>query len=193
MGIKKFGRKYSTPRYMWRGERIRGESEIIDRYGLKNHKEVWKVLFELSRWRELARHFIISEDLKGTDELLNPIMNIGCLKERKLESVFEISPNDVLERRLQTIVFRKGLARTIRQARHLIAHKHVQVDGQVINVPGYRVDKDEESKITCDIVVNPKTSETQADEKDVKETFAKARSTYSYKKKFRRRQHRRIR
>lgn len=181
MGIKKFDKKYSTPRHMWRGERVKGEAEIIEKYGLKNHKEVWKVLFALSRWRELARHFIISKDLKGTDELLNPLMKIGCLKEKKLESVFEISPNDVFERRLQTIVFRKGLARTIRQARHLISHKHIRVDNKVIiNVPGYIVDKGEESNITCDIVINPKTSETSTDEK---ETPTKTHFAHSYKKK----------
>ncbi|OQX22380.1 MAG: 30S ribosomal protein S4 [Candidatus Altiarchaeales archaeon A3] len=184
MGIKKFDKKYSTPRHMWRGERINSEAEIINRYGLKNHKEIWKVLFKLSRWRELARHLIINRDSKGIDELLNPVMNIGCLKEKTLESVFEISPNDMFERRLQTVVFRKGLVRTIKQARHLIVHRHISIDNKVVNVPGYIVSSSEESKITCGlIIVNPKTAETQTKEEGVKETFA----AHSYKKRSERR------
>ncbi|PKP56472.1 MAG: 30S ribosomal protein S4 [Candidatus Altiarchaeales archaeon HGW-Altiarchaeales-1] len=166
MGIKRFDKKYSTPRHLWRGERISSETEVMNRYGLKNHKEIWKVLFKLSRWRELARHLIINKDLKGTDELLNPIMNISCLKEKKLESVFEISPNDMLERRLQTVVFRKGLAQTIKQARHFITHKHILIDDKVVNVPGYIVHNDDEGKITCDLIVDTKT------DKKVKETSA---------------------
>jgi len=176
MGIKRFNKKYSTPRHLWRGERISEEAEVMDRYGLKNHKEIWRALFKLSRWRELARHLIISKDLKGTDELLNPIMNIGCLKEKKLESVFEISLNDLLERRLQTVVYKKQLARTIKQARHLIAHKHILINNKVVNVPGYIVTKDEEDKITGDLVIVPKTAEALADEKMANARMQSARS-----------------
>lgn len=153
MGIKRFDRKYSAPRHPWRGERISSEAEIMNRYGLKNHREIWRALFKLSRWRELARHLIVNKDQKRTDELLNPLINIGCLKEKKLESVFEITPEDVLERRLQTVVFRKGLARTIREARLLITHKHIYINNKVVNAPGYIVSKDEEDKITSDITI----------------------------------------
>jgi len=172
MSIKKFNKKYSTPRHMWRGERINSEAEIINQYGLKNHKEIWKVLFKLSRWRELARRLIINNDSKGTDELLNPLTNISCLKERTLESVFEISPNDIFERRLQTVVFRKGLAGTIKQARHLIVHRHITIDNKVVNAPGHIVSSNDESRITCGLTfVNPKTVETPTREGGVKETF----------------------
>lgn len=153
MGIKRFDKKYSAPRHPWRGERISSEAELMDMYGLKNHREIWRVLFKLSRWRELARHLIINKDPKRTEELLNPLIDIGCLKEKKLESVFEITPNDVLERRLQTVVFRKGLARTIREARLLITHKHILINNKVVNAPGYIVRKDEEDKITCNIPI----------------------------------------
>ncbi len=178
MGIKRFDKKYSTPRHLWRGERISSETEVMNRYGLKNHKEIWKVLFKLSRWRELARHLIINENLKGTDELLNPIMNIRCLKEKKLESVFEISPNDVLERRLQTVVFRKGLAKTIKEARLFITHKHILINNKIVNAPGYIVHNDDEGKITCDITVaktDEKAKETSTNEKASPSPFYKKR------------------
>ncbi len=173
MGIKRFDKKYVTPRCLWDEERIRTESEIINRYGLKNHKELWRVLFKLSKWRELAKELIVNRDPNKLDKLLNPLINMGILKEKTLESVFEITPQDVLERRLQTIVFRKGLARTIRQARHLIVHRHILVNNRVVNSPQYIVSKDEEDKITCNIVVNPSTNEASKKEKDIKEEHVK--------------------
>lgn len=178
MGIKRLERKYSTPRHLWRSERIYNEAELMEKYGLKNHREIWKVLFKLSRWRGLARHLITTNDPKTTDEFLNSLINIGCLKEKTLESVFEISPNDVLERRLQTLVFRKNLAQTMRQARHFITHKHIFINNKVVNVPSYIVRKDEEDKITCDLVVDPST------DTKVRETFTKGRfRTFAKKKK----------
>lgn len=54
---------------------------------------------------------------------------------------------DILERRLQTIVYRKGLARTIHQARQLITHKKIEVGGRIVSAPGYLVQREEEDKI----------------------------------------------
>jgi small subunit ribosomal protein S4 len=44
-----------------------------------------------------------------------------------------------LERRLDNVVFRLGLARTIPAARQLVRHGHVTVDGKRVSVPGYQV------------------------------------------------------
>ena len=54
----------------------------------------------------------------------------------------------MLERRLQTIVFRKGLAKTVKQARQLTVHGFIAVDGRKINRPGYIVDVKEEAGIS---------------------------------------------
>lgn len=45
----------------------------------------------------------------------------------------------LLECRLDNIVFRLGLARTRAAARQLVSHRHVVVDGQVVNIPSYSV------------------------------------------------------
>ena len=45
----------------------------------------------------------------------------------------------LLERRLDNIVFRMGFARTRREARQVVGHKHVTVNGKVINVPSYLI------------------------------------------------------
>ena len=46
---------------------------------------------------------------------------------------------ELLERRLDNVVFRAGLAPTISGARQLVNHKHVLVDGKKVNIPSYQV------------------------------------------------------
>ena len=58
-----------------------------------------------------------------------------------------LNKKDYLKRRLQTIVFKKGLASTIKAARQLIVHKKVLVDNKVVNVPSYIVPVALEGKI----------------------------------------------
>ena len=45
----------------------------------------------------------------------------------------------LLERRLDSVVFRMGFARTRREARQVVGHKHVLVNGQCINIPSYLI------------------------------------------------------
>lgn len=44
-----------------------------------------------------------------------------------------------LESRLDNTVYRLGLARTRRQARQLVGHKHIAVNGEVVNIPSYQM------------------------------------------------------
>ena len=45
----------------------------------------------------------------------------------------------MLERRLDSIIFRMGFARTRREARQIVGHKHVLVNGKCINIPSYLI------------------------------------------------------
>ena len=45
----------------------------------------------------------------------------------------------LLESRLDSVVFRMGFARTRREARQIVGHKHVMVNGKVVNVPSYLI------------------------------------------------------
>ena len=45
----------------------------------------------------------------------------------------------LLETRLDNIVFRMGFARTRREARQIVGHKHILVNGKCVNIPSYRV------------------------------------------------------
>ncbi len=82
------------------------------------------------------------------NELLARLKKQGILQETAvLDNVLDLTIEDILERRLQTIVFRKGLARTIYQARQLITHGHITIDFRRVTIPGYIVHKEEEAKI----------------------------------------------
>jgi small subunit ribosomal protein S4 len=45
----------------------------------------------------------------------------------------------LLERRLDSVVFRMGFARTRKEARQIVGHKHVLVNGKCVNVPSYLI------------------------------------------------------
>jgi len=82
------------------------------------------------------------------NELLTKLKRVGILQETAvLDNVLDLSIEDILERRLQTIVFRKGLARTIFQSRQLITHGHITIGNRRVTVPGYMVGKLEEPNV----------------------------------------------
>jgi small subunit ribosomal protein S4 len=64
-----------------------------------------------------------------------------------LDDVLDLTIEDILERRLQTIVLRKGLAKTAQQARQLVTHGHITIEGQRVKIPGYLVTKPQETRI----------------------------------------------
>ena len=85
---------------------------------------------------------------KMENELLAQLKKKGILQETAvLDNVLDLTIDDILERRLQTIVFRKGLARTIFQSRQLITHGHVTIDNRRVTIPGYIVRKTEEPTV----------------------------------------------
>ena len=59
-----------------------------------------------------------------------------------------MSPENILDRRLQTQVYLQGLASTVKQSRQLIIHGHISVEGAVNRVPGMLVTKTQEKNIT---------------------------------------------
>jgi len=69
-------------------------------------------------------------------------------KGATLDSLLDLNEKALLERRLQTLVFKRGMALSILQARQLITHGFIAIDGRRISRPSYRVEALEESKIT---------------------------------------------
>ena len=148
---KKQRRKFDTPRYRWRKDILQEELKLLGQYGLRNKRELWKHKTTLSKTRGIARSLIsksAEERAKMESELLAQLKKKGILPETAvLDNVLDLTIEDILERRLQTIVFRKGLARTVFQSRQLITHGHVTIDNRRVTIPGYIVPKEDEAKV----------------------------------------------
>ncbi len=148
---KKQRKKFETPRFRWRKDILQEELKLIGQYGLRNKHELWRHKTMLSKTRGIARSLIgktPEERVKMENELLTRLKKLGILTETAvLDNVLDLSIEDLLERRLQTIVFRKGLARTAFQSRQLITHGHVTVGNRRVTVPSYTVSKQEEPNI----------------------------------------------
>lgn len=148
---RKARKKYDTPPHPWNAERIKEENRLVAKYGLKNKKEVWKAETMVRRYRRDARYLLgISGEhtKKEREQLLGHLVRTGILNEgAKLEDVLDLTVEDVLRRRLQTLVHKRGLARTVKEARQMVIHGHIALDGRKIDAPGYIVKRGEEDKI----------------------------------------------
>ena len=149
---KKQRRKYETPRFRWRKDILQEELRLLGQYGLRNKHELRRQKTMLSKYRGIARTLIgksAQEREKMENELLIRLKKLGILQETAvLDNVLDLSIEDLLERRLQTIVFRKGLARTIFQARQLITHGHIIVNDRRVTIPSFIVSREAETQVT---------------------------------------------
>jgi len=156
MGDPKFSRRsYDTPSHPWQGERIKAEVEIVREFGLKNKTEVWKAQTILRNFRKQSRE--LQARLRGgdaqarieTDALIKKCSRMGLLPVTgaDLNDVLLLTDHEILSRRLQTVVFEKGLSTTIKQARQMITHGHIFINGHRVTVPGYIVSREEEASV----------------------------------------------
>ncbi|MEF8831469.1 MAG: 30S ribosomal protein S4 [Halobacteriales archaeon] len=148
---------YETPNHPYQGERIAEESELISRYGLQNKQELWRAQSQLRSFRREARELLgraqgdAEVAAREGQEFIARLKRIGVLDETDgLDQILSLDVSDVLERRLQTVVYRQGLANTPGQARQFINHGHVFVEGRRVSIPAYKVDVDEEDHISFD-------------------------------------------
>ena len=165
MGDPKRPRKrYETPRHPWRADRLMEELRLVGEYGLRNKKELWRAQAVLRKYRKIARSLFVltgEERVRRESELIRTLAKYGLVSENATaDDVLRLTVRDVLERRLQTLVYRLGLAKTIYHARQLIVHRHIAIGDQIVNVPGYLVKKEEEGKIR--LLLRPKTESAPA-------------------------------
>jgi len=160
MGQPKRRRKrFEKPRRPWEMKRIKEERELAEMYGLKNQREIWKAASLIKKYRREMREILAEIAMKPTEHthrkkeaILAALRRRGILKETegassRLEDVLALKVDDILERRLQTRVYKKGLAKSAKHARQLIVHGHIAVNGRRVTVPSYIVDTVEEGKI----------------------------------------------
>ena len=96
-----------------------------------------------------ARELLGNPDEKSQNEMFNRLNKLG-LKVDKLDDVLLLNLSSVLSRRLQTVVYKKGLAKTLKESRQLIAHRHVMVDKKKIWYPSYLVPAEKEASVELD-------------------------------------------
>ncbi len=144
--------RFETPSHPWQGEIIRKEAEIRKRYGLKNKREIWKVEYLLRRCRAQARNLLAHPEAEQskieTEQLVSRLTKLGLLSgSASLDDVLALDVEAFLARRLQSIVYHKGLASTSKQARQFIIHGHIAINGRKTTIPGIIVTKRDEQFI----------------------------------------------
>ncbi len=149
---KKQKKKYHKPLMVWNEERIARDKEIVKDYGLKNKREIWKVESKLKSIHNQSKKLIAQDTeqaKKESAQLMKKLSSLNLIQQdAKIDNALSLTIQDLLNRRLQTLVFKNGMSRTINQARQFITHNHVSIDGQIINVPSYLVSLKEEPLIS---------------------------------------------
>ena len=148
---KRQRKKFSKPRHPWQKERILAEKEILQEYWLRRKYEIWKMNTILKNFTTQAKNLITINNPqvgKERSQLLTKLSSLGLTgKDAKIEDVLSLTLKDVLERRLQTLVYRKNLASSLKQARQFIVHEHISVGDKIIKAPSYLVPLEEENSI----------------------------------------------
>ena len=148
------GKTFKKPRRPFEKERLDAELKIVGEFGLRNKRELWRVQFALNKLRNAARVLVTLDEkdpkrIFEGEAIMRRMRNYGLLDETqdKLDYVLALGPEQFLERRLQTLVFKLGLAKSVHHARVLIRQRHIRVGKQIVNVPSFLVRTDSQKHI----------------------------------------------
>ncbi len=148
---RRLKKKFKKPKHPFQKDRMMEELEFLGKYGLRNKREFWKTRTTLGNWRHIARQSrTLSKEqaLEVQQTLIKKLNRLGIIGEQaEFEDVLLITVEDLLKRRLQTLVYEKGLAQTIHEARQKIVHKHIAIGDKIVNSPSYIVKQAEEDLI----------------------------------------------
>jgi small subunit ribosomal protein S4 len=166
---RKQKKKYEAPRFPWRSDILESELRLVGEYGLRNKRELWHHRAMLSKFRSMARSLLsmsTSDRAELESQLLGRLKCLGILPETAvLDNVLDLGMESILERRLQTLVQRKGLSKTIYQARQLITHGHIAIGDRRVSSPSFLVPGREENNIyyaSTSLLSNPEHPLRQA-------------------------------
>lgn len=153
MPIRKH-KKYRKPRKLFDSARIKGEDSLIKKYGLKNKREIWKADSAIDKIRKQAK-LLLTKPAKEQEKFIEKLKKQG-FAIGSIADILSLDKEDYLKRRLQSIVVKKKIATTPKQARQFIAHKHITISGKVVNIPSYLVKTEEEDEIVLILVKKEK-------------------------------------
>jgi small subunit ribosomal protein S4 len=150
---------FRRPRRIWTTDQLNAELYIVGSYGLRNKRELWRAQSEVARFRNQARALLaIPAEVRQQKEtqLLSFLNRLGLVNQSAtLDDVLNLKIEDLLERRLQTIVMKKGETKSAQQARQMVAHGHVSLGNRIVNIPGYLVKREEEQQILLHMSPSP--------------------------------------
>jgi len=136
---------FAKPLKLYEKRRILEENELAEKYGLKNKRAIWKSLSKVNYFRKRAMA-LARASADEQNVFFNKLNGIG-FNVKSTADVLALEVEDLLKRRLATIVANKGLANTVKQARQLVVHKKIIVGDNIVNSPSYIVPIALESKI----------------------------------------------
>jgi small subunit ribosomal protein S4 len=162
--MKRQRKMYERPLRPWDKQRIEREKKLLKEYGLRRKKEIWRAEGLLRKFRRLARELIAKPDEQKEKELIGRLVKLGILNEgATLDDVLSLSVENFLDRRLQTVLYKKNFANTAKQARQMIVHGHVKIKDRKIVYPSYLVTKDEENFISVQLPISARVVKGAAD------------------------------
>jgi len=147
--MRKIRKKFKRPKVSWDSDSIKENKKLSLEYGLRRRKELLISHEILRGFRQRTRQLIAERDEEKENTLTEKLARLGLLTSEKkdLDDVLALTIRNLLDRRLQTIVFRSGLATGPLHARQLITHGHIRIRGRKVKFPSYLVQVAEEKAI----------------------------------------------
>jgi len=160
-------KKYSGPKHPWKAARIKEEHELAEQYGIRRMHEIWKTRAILRNWQRLAKEIatFTGEKKESSQKiLLQKVQKYEIVSaDADIDDVLSLTLKSLLDRRLATVVNKKGMTLTTKQARQFIVHGKVLVNGKKLNSPSYLVQAGDEISFKSGFV--PKLKPVEAPEK----------------------------
>ena len=166
---KNFRRVWKKPKRPFNFDLKMEELKTLGTFGLKTKRELWKARTELSRVRNQARSLLaLRQEVRDKEEpiLMHSLSRIGLVGENAtLDDVLNLEIDDLLSRRLQTVIMKKFYFKTPYQARQAISHGHIMIGDRIVNIPSYvvKVDEEDKVKLTPESISNKILSKPESD------------------------------
>ncbi|MDY6397654.1 MAG: 30S ribosomal protein S4 [Treponema sp.] len=114
------------------GVNVCGHPKAMDRAGAPAFKKTKKA-------SDYSLHLTEKQKVKAYYNILEKQLRRYFEQAAKSKEMTGVALLVALETRLDNLVYRLGFASSIRMARQMVSHKHIEVDGKVINIPSYAV------------------------------------------------------